>query len=405
MNKKKVSVLAIIEEIGNISSSGAIVNWNLCNLLGPIVEKLDILTLDNISKELINSWEYGKVFTHPKENLSKFQKVLLKIPKVRGIISYFSGNDFIHFNRIKNIRRFLNKHIINYDIVLLISGGSGFSPHRAITKRRYKSYKKVAIFHDPYPITCYPPPYAINSSLYFFQKRELQKSLKNLDYIIFPSQKLNEWYQNDYVFDTKKVRIIPHAVKFDYKLTNDIIENNKDSEVLITHAGTLLGPRDPYTILKVASDINERRIKFEFYGDVNKGLKPKLKEFANSKNIYFENARIPYSDALDKLLKSDFQLIIEAHSDFSPFLPTKFVDYVNIGKPIIALTPYNSEISRLLGDDYVLKCEINDEKIIREILSERIFNEEIVKNSIRRIEALKKYFSSENIISSYLNLF
>jgi len=81
------------------------------------------------------------------------------------------------------------------------------------------------------------------------------------------------------------------------------------------------------------------------------------------------------------------------------------VDYVNIGKPIIALTPYNSEISRLLGDDYVLKCEINDEKIIREILSERIFNEEIVKNSIRRIEALKKYFSSENIISSYLNLF
>ena len=53
-------------------------------------------------------------------------------------------------------------------------------------------------------------------------------------------------------------------------------------------------------------------------------------------------------------------IILEAISEISPFLPGKFPNCVKVNKPILVLGPYYSEVKRLLGNDYPYWSEAND---------------------------------------------
>lgn len=395
---KPKKVLAIIEEIGSINTSGAIVNWNLCKILAPGFEIFNILTLDSISHELVNSWQYGSVFVHPKQNLNKFQKMILKIPKIRALAQLLIGNDFYHYNRIKNIRLFLDQNIHKYDEVLLLSGGGGFTPHHALNKSRYKDINKTAVFHDPYPASCYPEPYKSSNVVYdFLKKRNLQKTFKTIDFAIFPSQRLFEWYQTMYKIDSNKVKIIPHAVNFQ---KHGISKTPKSTNTkLIIHAGSLLKPRNPIEFLKVASNIPFVRV--ELYGNIEKSVYKNIKHFSNSENILLQNERFDYQIILKKLVNADFLLLIESSGKNNPFLPTKFVDYLHLEIPIIALTSKNSEVSRLLGEDYPFTCELNDKASILLILENKILNENLIDHSLTILKKLKASFSKEYIKKAY----
>jgi hypothetical protein len=62
--------------------------------------------------------------------------------------------------------------------------------------------------------------------------------------------------------------------------------------------------------------------------------------------------------------KTSVNIILEAISEISPFLPGKFPNCVVANKPILILGPYYSEVKRLLGNDYAYWAEANDEKSI-----------------------------------------
>lgn len=57
-----------------------------------------------------------------------------------------------------------------------------------------------------------------------------------------------------------------------------------------------------------------------------------------------------YQDAQRLAAEADALLLIEANTAEGVFLPSKFVDYCSTGKPILALTPDGSEVSRYLSD-------------------------------------------------------
>ena len=50
--------------------------------------------------------------------------------------------------------------------------------------------------------------------------------------------------------------------------------------------------------------------------------------------------------------KSSVNIILEAKSEISPFLPGKFAHCVKADKPILHLGPEKSETKRLLGNEY-----------------------------------------------------
>lgn len=398
---KNIKVLAIIEELGDLTTSGAIVNYNLCKILSNKVNKVDILTLDSISAKYLNEYEGGQIFLHPKNNLSKFQKLIEKylFTKIYAIIRMFLGNDFSHYNRIKNIQKFLKKNQDNYDVLLLLSAGLGFTPHHSLSKA--STLKTIGIYHDPYPISCYPDAFKSGKKWpEYFKIKNQQKSFNLIQYLVFPSQRLYEWYLKDYKIITSKVHIIPHAVNFEY-------QSNKleSQEIIIVHTGTLLKPRNPKTFIKVFKDLNlDKKIKLSFFGGINNHVMSDINSLIDKTSIQIFNNRISYEEALQKLKEATFQLLIESDANDNPFLPTKFVDYVNIGKPIIALTPKSSEIARLLGDDYPLLCDLNDEIAILDILQNKINDRDLIELAIRRINSLQLYFSEEYILNEYKNI-
>jgi glycosyltransferase involved in cell wall biosynthesis len=57
-----------------------------------------------------------------------------------------------------------------------------------------------------------------------------------------------------------------------------------------------------------------------------------------------------YQDAQRLAAEADALLLIEANTAEGVFLPSKFVDYCSTGKPILALTPDDSEVSRYLNE-------------------------------------------------------
>lgn len=397
---KSKRVLFIVEELEDITTSAAIVNYNLCKILATEFTNSTILTLDSTSERIKKDWNnYGELITHPKENIKKYQKPLMYFNKIRALIYAIIGNDFTHYNRIINIRKFLNKNINNFDTLILLSGGLGFTPHQSIINNR-KFFKKniISIYHDPFPISAYPEPYnKSNKYKEFFKIKNLQKSLTLSNTVVFPSQRLYEWYLNDYKIDAEKVKIIPHAVdeiKANKQLKND------STDVKIAHTGTLLKPRNPKSFLEVFTELKQKNIFVNFYGGINPIVYGEIKEFEKHNNINIINKRIPYKESLQVLYQSDFLLLIESDGEFNPFLPTKFVDYLNIEKPIIILSPKTSEVTRLLGDNYPYITSLNNKKKISEILN-KINDYSNIELALRILKPLKEKFSKEAILNNY----
>ena len=398
---KTKRILFIIEELGDITTSGAIVNYNLCKTIAKKYNKTDILTLDSASERIKNEWSiYGNLFTHPKDNVKKYQKLLLYFNKFRALLYLIIGNDVHHYNRIQNIKKFLKKNIDNYDVLILLSAGLGFTPHQSIfDNKKIKKKHIVSVYHDPFPLSAYPKPYKKNSKLKeYFKIKNLQESLNLSNTIIFPSLRLYEWYLNDYKININRVKIIPHSVSNTENLTENDFQKNTN-KTIITHTGTLLKQRNPSTILEENEKSNSK-LNFNFYGFTDKNVYEQIKKF-ESENIKIHKERISYKESLNILRQSDFLLLIESNGEYNPFLPTKFVDYINVEKPIIILSPKKSEVSRLVGSNYPFLSELNDRNKISNILDRKIKDKLEVKKALEILKTIKQNFSSSEILKEY----
>ena len=351
--------------------------------------------LNPIKKDWKN---YGDIYFHPKNNIKKYQKPLMFFNKIRALIYAIIGNDFTHYNRILNIRKFLNKNIHNFDTLILLSGGLGFTPHQSILNKKYLDKNIISIYHDPFPISLYPEPYnKSNEFKEYFKIKNLQKAISLSNTVVFPSQRLYEWYLNDYKIDEKKVKIIAHAVD-EIKVKN--LLKKSSTEIKITHSGTLLKPRNPKLFLEIFKKLKIKNISVNFYGSINPIVYNDIKNFEDYKYINIYRKRIPYQESLNVLHQSNFLLLIESDGEYNPFLPTKFVDYVNIEKPIIILTPKKSEISRLLGTNYPFITSLNNTEDIKKIF-DKIKNEINIKLALKILKEIKINFSKESILNTY----
>jgi len=114
---------------------------------------------------------------------------------------------------------------------------------------------------------------------------------------------------------------------------------------------------------------------------------------------------VPYIQSVELMSASDALIVIDANLDINPFLPSKVIDYVGTGKPIIALTP-NGPTKDLLDE---LGCPVLNpedidgftfalEKFIESIQTSKFkFNNyEIVRERYSAHTNSNKYFALLN---------
>ena len=125
-----------------------------------------------------------------------------------------------------------------------------------------------------------------------------------------------------------------------------------------------------------------------------------LMDYSNiTPQLYVRYSNENFENVMAMQKKASVNIILEAVSQASPFLPGKFPHLVISNKPILYLGPKNSETLRLLGKDYPFASKANDvSDIVKKIsfLYENWFN-----NSKVRFDRpdLKNYLSKQYLDS------
>ncbi len=386
-----MKILVVAESIDVNDSSGSKVNVALIYNLKNAGFNLKVLhftrkniDLNGIQCIPIKENRFSILFL-----LSRFVRLfqrytsLLINPKLENIF----GFSFTHSNDSNSIAKSIKNEINNiseYDLIITLSKGGSFRPHRALLKIPEIHSKWMAYMHDPYPFHFYPRPYNWVERG-FRQKENFIRCISEKAKIsVFPSKLLKEWMGSYFPNFIKTGIVIPHQIlheNFEEKLPDFFIQN----QFALLHAGNLLSQRNPkYLIEAYINFLNKfpeaiSNSRLYLIGN-NTTTNNELIKYKNNKNVYLEEY-LDY-DVIQTLEKNvSVNIILEAISEISPFLPGKFPNCIKANKPIISLSPYYSEVRRLLGNDYPYWSEADEVEKIEQIITD-LYRKWIIRNFV-----------------------
>ena len=95
------------------------------------------------------------------------------------------------------------------------------------------------------------------------------------------------------------------------------------------------------------------------------GKKEYFENYLNTKKaeltqLYLSSGYVSFNEVQYIQNNISVNIILEAKSEISPFLPGKFPHCVKANKPILYLGPKQSETLRLLGENYLFSAQINE---------------------------------------------
>lgn len=375
----------------------AIVNAKLLSILVDAGYKIDV-----ISKR-------GKLACYPETDYSIIDKLnslhIIKIDnKVNLETLYYHFMSFVTFGVVYRgahwaykALNYIRKNLIlsEYSIVITKSYPSELVGYWL---KKKKKIKWIATWNDPFPIEMYPYPYGKDiHRLPWYMNNLLEMIRDNVDYNVFPSKRLY-CYMNEYIgFPEESVRIIPHVAL--PEKCNLISYDNGKLKLLVS--GNNQYPRDPKLLLTAfANVINNLEIDVElsFVGKVDRDAVDLVESLNLSKyvNIY---PSVPYDESMVIAKKYDVAILIEAPCKEGIFLPTKIVDFMQIGIPVFAISPSIGELNDMYKTSnigYFADCM--DEKMIEcELL--KLFSD-YKRGNIKKTIMLSS-LSSENILKQY----
>lgn len=205
----------------------------------------------------------------------------------------------------------------------------------------------IANWNDPVKM---PPPYGegISMNLGFICESFLRKVALTADFHTFPSERLRNYIQKYLPVDARRSTVIPHiAEAFIPRTISDAGDN-----FTISHAGHLDARRSPDSFLEglslfIKKGDGRERAKFINIGLDNAGLRERAERYGVAAHLEITGA-LGYQETLNRLRNSDLLLVVEAPCAEGIFLPSKFVDYVQTGRPILCVSPVPGTLHDIL---------------------------------------------------------
>jgi len=369
-NQKKI--LVVVESIDVEDSSGSKANVALIQNLHKAGFELLVyhytrkeIQLPGISCLAIKENRRSALFFLSR--MERYIRSYLKLSLSRPLEKVF-GFSFTLFNDRNSIISSLQEiDGFNPDLVITLSKGGSFRPHHALLKLNELHNKWMAYIHDPYPMHFYPKPYTWTEAG-ARQKEDFMKEVAiKAKITAFPSKLLMEWMGNHFTPYQAKGVVIPHQLDpFEEENVEELPKYFNPKNFNIVHAGNLLWRRDPKGLilgfrefLKVNPDA-KRDTRLIFLGGANH-YSSELSDYEKDiPQVKVSSNYLPFKMVQTIQKRSSVNIILEAKSTISPFLPGKFPHCISADKPILLLGPYHSESRRLLGDDYLYWAEIDE---------------------------------------------
>jgi glycosyltransferase involved in cell wall biosynthesis len=292
----------------------------------------------------------------------------------------------------------------HYDIILSRSlPDFGHLPALAFSKKTGLPW--IANWNDAFGDKN-PPPVGkgANANLGLFHGRFLKEVAKKTSWVTFPSERMRR-HICKYLGNgtSEKSSTIPHVALKSFKKPR---REKKDS-FTVCYAGNLYPGRNPESFFCGVIDFlkaNRLPTKFKLFmvGLENLELRRLVESFGLESYAEFKGP-LSYMDTLNCCDDCDVLLVIEAPYEEGIYLPSKFVDYVQTGRPILAVSPPNGTLRDIIsmhGGGVAADCKSSEE--ICNALNELYFHwEQNTLDNVYGSDRLYHLFSAETIINSY----
>jgi hypothetical protein len=375
-----MKILVVVDSINIEDSSGSKANVALIHNL--VAAGFEVVvyhyTLKKILLAGVNCFAIPEIKYSPMYFLSRTQRVLSRNFNINmaSFLERIFGFSFTFFNDTNSILKALKKRTFQPDLVLTLSKGASFRPHYALLKLPELHSKWMAYVHDPYPIHYNPRPYNWIEVSYQQKQHFFLAVSQKAKYSAFPSLLLQEWMGSYFPNFIKTGMIIPHQ-NAKYEIKNNEFPSYFDvSKFNVLHAGNLLVQRSPKGLVEGFNLFLQNNPKARneaqllLLGNATDHIQMMEEYKKNCPDIYISEGTIVFDEVFLVQKHASINVILEAKSEISPFLPAKFPHCVAANQVILSLAPYYSETRRLLGKDYPYWSEQDDVKKIAALIEQ-----------------------------------
>lgn len=249
-------------------------------------------------------------------------------------LSYSYSRIGWYLSAVRKAKKILEEEKIN----IIISRSNPIVSHLVALKlKSLSNLPWIACFSDPWTQSAY---YSSNKIIKKIDEYLEKKVMLAADKIIVTTEQTKKLFLEKYKIENK-IEVVPNS----YDPLESAIKINKDKEgkFVIVRAGNFYGPRSPepfFRALKLLGnemDI-DKKIKVELIGHVKK-IENLVSKYKLEKVVQLTDT-MPRKDVFERLFNADVLLLTDAPSEQeSVFLPSKLIEYINMGKPIIAVVP------------------------------------------------------------------
>jgi len=113
----------------------------------------------------------------------------------------------------------------------------------------------------------------------------------------------------------------------------------------VRYLGSFYGHRSPIPLLRALHRLHEREpqrlagVRFELVGNVSPRLRHHAAWRGLPDGLVRQIGTVPYSRSLAMMSEADLLLVIDAPDQLSVFLPSKLVEYLGAGVPVLGIVP------------------------------------------------------------------
>lgn len=221
---------------------------------------------------------------------------------------------------------------------VLVTFASPMSAHLAGLQavRRVRGLRWAAYFGDPWVTN--PMIRRIPAAKRLHARLE-RAVVGSADLLVFPCTEMRDLTLAGYPAPIlRKARVVAHG--YEEAMYPHPAPPPGGEPFIVRHLGSLYGSRSPSDLVSALLLLQERspavleRLRFEFYGPLQRdvdlpGLPERLVTFL---------PQVPYLDSLALMASADALLVITpSEMESGAFLPSKLVDYVGAGRPVIGI--------------------------------------------------------------------
>ena len=220
-------------------------------------------------------------------------------------------------------------------------------------KRQHSQLPWLASFSDPWTGAVYERSVPLLSAWSRSMERQV---LASADALVFPTDEMRDFVarNHDDLDILARSAIVPHG--FDPALSAQAARLRLQARPLrIGLFGSFYGPRSPAPLLAGLAALRDGsgpEVRLEVYGPNAALFAKSLECFPDLATTVVHGGALDHLTALRRMPDCDLLVMVDAPMESpSIFLPSKLVDYIGSGRPILAITPDGAaaRIARSVG--------------------------------------------------------